>query len=183
MNDENKTTTDNEGQAATTTREPFIQTQKDGSIRVGKFKLTVAFALAFVIGSATTMYFEMIKVQALTGLALKRISDAENQIAMLTAGNSALKAVIANEPNFSLATQAQANESLGFLNGVMPNTKFESATVAKGTPGLIEVQTSNAGLPAYFDPIRKYLIMGLVVDFSKDAMAHPAQSIAGGTQK
>lgn len=76
------------------------------------------------------------------------------------------------------ATSKMASESLDYLRVHMPNTPLVGASVSKYAPGLIAVQPQKGNNPIFFDPIRKYLIIGLIVDLSPDAKRN--QNIAGG---
>lgn len=140
-------------------------------------ELFVMFLAVFLLGAMLSMFMSTITLENIAATNKKALNNQLSVVSKLETENEKLKASVAR------ATEQQANESLAYLSKVMPNTKFESASVSKGTPGLIRVMTSNTGVPAYFDPIRHYLIMGLVVDFSEKAMQHPNQSIAGGVQK
>lgn len=141
------------------------------------FNMVVMFLVAFLLGSILSMCMATITEGNIAAANKKAFDNQLAVVSKLKTENEKLKTSMAQ------ATQAQADDSLAYLSKVMPNTKFESASVSKGTPGLIRVMTSNTGVPAYFDPIRHYLIMGLVVDFSEKAMQQPTQSIAGGVQK
>lgn len=135
------------------------------------------FLAMFLLGVMLSMFMATITQENIAAANKKAFDNQLAVVSKLETENEKLKASIVQ------ATQRQADESLVYLSKVMPNTKFESASVSKGTPGLIRVMTSNTSVPAYFDPVRHYLIMGLVVDFSEKAMQHPTQSIAGGVQK
>lgn len=74
-------------------------------------------------------------------------------------------------------TQAQADASLVRVNQHMPNTHFTAAAVDPQAPGLVRLTVGGKREPVWFDPLRHYLIIGLVVDMAHNA---PPQHIAGG---
>lgn len=76
------------------------------------------------------------------------------------------------------ATLAEGKAALAFLARRMPNTHFVRAVPDPVAPGLLRLYTGKNPEPVYFDPLRRYLMIGLVVNLGPGAPN--AQSIAGG---
>ncbi len=77
------------------------------------------------------------------------------------------------------ATAREGREALGFLARHMPNTHFVRAVPDTMAPGLLRLYTGKSLSPVYFDPLRHYLIIGVVANMS--ASAPNRQAIAAGT--
>lgn len=76
------------------------------------------------------------------------------------------------------ATPAEGKAALAFLAHRMPNTHFVRAVPDAVAPGLLRLYTGKHLEPVYFDPLRRYLVIGLVVNLGSGAPN--AQDIAGG---
>jgi hypothetical protein len=77
------------------------------------------------------------------------------------------------------ATAREGREALGFLAHHMPNTHFVRAVPDTTAPGLLRLYTGKSLSPVYFDPLRHYLIIGIVANMS--VRAPNQQAIAAGT--
>jgi hypothetical protein len=109
-------------------------------------------ALFFSAGIAFALFFGDINNQS----AMKRVDDAAQH-----------------------ATTLEGRAALGFLAHRMPNTHFVRAIPDTTAPGLLRLYTGKSLSPVYFDPLRRYLIIGIVVNMG--ANAPNRQAIAAGT--
>lgn len=116
-----------------------------------KIKLTAASAVFFAAGVAVAMFFGQMNTTSAVHKAYSLIQQA---------------------------TPSEANAALAYMGKHLPNTHFKGASVYKTAPGLIHLSTDRPNSPVYFDPLRKYLIIGLVINLSPNA---PAQHVASGT--